>query len=221
MLSRIKDIYSLYDKGERVDINYNKYQNQEKLDIYQKSHLKRYEFVKQLLNQNDIIGDFACGTGYGTSMLSERSAKVIGIDINERVIKVIKKRYRKNNKIDFIVSNILNIKYKDYFNKIVSFETVEHLEEKDILLVFKLFFNALKTNGVIIFSVPYMQEASEAAIKMGFHKTFYIDEQKIKDWLEQAGFKKHSFKYQNYETHDIVDTLDKKDFIICIAEKTL
>ena len=45
------------------------------------------------------------------------------------------------------------------------------------------------------------------------------DENKIKDWLNEAGLKIKSFKYQNYDTHTIENDLEKKDFIICIANK--
>lgn len=218
-LKTLRDRFSLSDKGERIDINYNKVKNFKGFDIYQKNHYARYRHAKEFLNQDDIVGDFACGTGYGTSMLSERVSRVIGVDINEKVIKTIKKRYEDNKKIKFVASNILDIKYRDYFDKIISFETIEHLEEKDIILAFKLFFGALKPEGKIIFSAPYMQEKSDVAIKMGFHKTFYINEEKIKNWLEQTGFKSFSFMYQNYKTHEILGRLADKDFIICIASK--
>jgi len=219
ILKRLRDRFSLSDRGERVDKNYNKVENINKFDIYQKNHYARYEYAKKLLNIDDIVGDFACGTGYGTSVLSERASKVVGVDIDERVIKTISKRYRGNKKIEFLASNILDINYKDYFDKIISFETIERLEEMDIVRVFQTFFRALKPNGKIIFSVPYMQEKSDIAIKMGFHKTFYIDEEKIKEWLNKAGFKSFSFMYQNYKTHEILEQLDEKDFIICIAHK--
>lgn len=219
IIKRIKDWLSLSDKGERVDIDYNKNQSLDSFDIYQKNHLKRYEFVRTMLGGNDIVGDFACGTGYGTQMLSEKSAKVIGVDISEKVIKAVRKRYAKNPRAEFVASNILDLTYKNYFDRIVSFETIEHLDEADIPRVFQVFFDALKNNGKLVFSVPYMQEKSEAAIKMGFHKTFYIDERKIEEWLRQAGFKVNYYKYQNYETHLVVDKLEKKDFIICEASK--
>lgn len=216
---RLKNFFSLSGRGERIDINNNKNNNFEGFDIYQKSHIKRYEFVKELINSEDIIGDFACGTGYGTAMLSEKSKKVIGLDINEKVINAVKKRYNKNTKADFIVLNILDIKHENYFDKIVSFETVEHLEEKEIIIVFKLFFKALKNNGKLFFSVPYMQKDTPQALRMGFHKTYYIDEEKIQKWLKTTGFKKSYFKYQNYKTHEIKDILNEKDFIICEAYK--
>jgi cyclopropane fatty-acyl-phospholipid synthase-like methyltransferase len=121
--------------------------------------------------------------------------------------------------VEFIALNILDIPYENHFNKIISFETIEHLEEHNIPSVFSVFYKALKNGGKLIFSVPYMQEKSEDAIKLGFHKTFYIDETKILSWLKIAGFKNTNFKYQNYDTHEISSELDKKDFIICETNK--
>lgn len=216
---KIKDVLSLSGNGERVDINVNKNNDFEGLDIYQKSHVKRYEFAKKILNSEDVVADFACGTGYGTVMLSDNSKHVTGLDIDSKVIDAISKRYSHNKKVSFINSNILDISYQNQFDKIISFETLEHLEEEDIVNVLKLYFNALKYNGVLLFSVPYMQEDTTQAINMGFHKTFYINEEKIKNWLSKSGFMKADFKYQNYKTHSIEDILAEKDFIICEAYK--
>ncbi len=181
--------------------------------------MKRYLYAETLTDQNDIVGDFACGTGYGSAVLSQSAKKVVGVDINNNVINSIKKRYGSNGKVEFIASNILDLKYENFFDKIISFETIEHIDENDVPKLFKLFHKMLKNNGEIIFSVPYMQEKSKEAVEMGFHRTFYIDENKINDWLNNAGFKAVTLKYQNYESYEIMDDLEKKDFIICEANK--
>lgn len=215
----ILKINSLSGNGERVDLIYRDNIDFEKLDIYQKSHYKRYEFAQTLLNSSDICGDFACGTGYGSVMLSQKSFSVFGGDINSRVIKKIKKRYLKFNNINFVEINLLKLNYENKFDKIISFETIEHFKEADILNLFKVFNKNLKSGGQLIFSVPYMQERSENAIKMGFHLTFNIDENIIYKWLASSGFTINFCKYQNYQTHLISDYLEHKDFIICIATK--
>lgn len=215
----ILKINSLSDDGERVDLIYRDNINFEKLDIYQKSHYKRYEFAQILLNASDICGDFACGTGYGSVMLSQKSFLVFGGDISNRVIKKIKKRYLKFNNINFIEIDLLKLNYENKFDKIISFETIEHFKEADILNLFKIFNKNLKSGGQLIFSTPYMQERSENAIKMKFHLTFNIDENKIYKWLTASGFTINLCKYQNYQTHLISDYLKNKDFIICIATK--
>jgi cyclopropane fatty-acyl-phospholipid synthase-like methyltransferase len=204
--------------GERVDINYFK-MRYKTFDQYQKSHYHRYQFAKEKLNPNDQVGDFACGTGYGSMILAERCKKVTGVDLNQEVIEFIQNRYRKQPKVEFIHSDLLDLKFENSFDKIISFETVEHLSEENIEVLFEIYHKALKEGGKLIFSTPYNQEKSEIAIKMGFHLTFYILEDTVRNWLEKAGFELDQFYYQNYFAHDVVEQLDFKEFIITVARK--
>ncbi len=208
---------NLDGNGERVDIFYKGNTKFDELDIYQKSHCRRYEYAKSIISPGKVVGDFACGTGYGSVMLAEKSNRVIGVDIDEKVIKEIRVRYKNIQNIEFVHANLLDLKYQSLFDYIVSFETVEHLTEDDIPKLFRVFSRALKPGGTLIFSTPYMQERSPEAINMGFHSTFYIDEEKIKRWLSANGLAPEFFKYQNYQTHNIENHIDKKDFIICAA----
>jgi SAM-dependent methyltransferase len=204
--------------GERVDFIYSEDLAIDKLDIYQINHYRRYEFASKYVIKGDACGDFACGTGYGSAMLAQTAEKVTGADIDNKVIDVIKVRYGHLNNVEFLCMNLLDLNFRNKFDVIVSFETLEHFEENDIQNLLKLFAQGLKKNGKIIFSTPYMQEDDEAARNLGFHRTFYINETKIKSWLEHAGLECISFNYQNYKTHEIKSNLDKKDFIICVAQ---
>lgn len=206
--------------GERVDIQLQTGLKFDKLDIYQKNHLRRYEFAKEQIVAGTTCGDFACGTGYGSVLISDKANKVIGADLDSLVINTIQERYKEQSNVSFLNENLLNLNFENLFDTILSFETIEHFAEEDIKLLLKIFANALKKNGQLIFSTPYMQEKSEAAIKLGFHLTFYIDENKIENWLKEEGLKIESIHYQNYDTHLVKKELEKKDFIICVARKT-
>lgn len=205
--------------GERVDIQLTTGLDFEKLDKYQKNHFRRYEFAKNIVASGDVCGDFACGTGYGSILISDKAKNVIGADLDSEVIDAIKERYKVNTNVTFLNENLLNLTFENLFDTLISFETIEHFEEEDIKVLLKIFYKSLKENGQLIFSTPYMQEKSEAAMKLGFHFTFYIDEVKINEWLNESGFKIEMIKYQNYITHIIQDDLEKKDFIICVARK--
>lgn len=205
--------------GERVDILYTDDVEFDSLDMYQKSHFKRYEFSADLVQAGDVCGDFACGTGYGTIMLGKKAETTIGADINKEVINAIKKRYASVKNVHFINEDLLELSYENLFDKIISFETIEHFREDDILKLLKNFHKSLKAKGMIIISTPYMQEKDEAAINLGHHLTFYIDEKKINNWLADAGFDMLSISYQNYGTHVIDTAFDRKDFMIITAQK--
>jgi 2-polyprenyl-3-methyl-5-hydroxy-6-metoxy-1,4-benzoquinol methylase len=210
----------LAGNGERVDILYReniKFDESKGLGVNQKSHYKRYEYAKSIILPGKTVGDFACGSAYGSVMVSKKSPHVIGADINEKVIEQVKIRYKNEQNIEFINANLLDLKYESLFDYIVSFETVEHLQEEDIPELFRVFSRALKPGGTLIFSTPYMQEKTLEAINMGFHLSFYIDEVKINRWLSTGNFVCEYFKYQNHHTHKIEDHLDNKDFIICVA----
>jgi 2-polyprenyl-3-methyl-5-hydroxy-6-metoxy-1,4-benzoquinol methylase len=209
----------LGSNGERVDIQLNKGADFDKMDMYQKSHWKRYEFARDVVRTGEVCGDFACGTGYGSILISEKAESVIGADLNSKVITEIRERYKENRNTVFLNENLLNLSFQDHFDTIISFETLEHFAENDIITLLKIFNKALKANGRLLFSTPYLQEKSEEAVKMGFHLTFYIDMEKINTWLKDTGFRVEIVKYQNYDSHLLSDDLEKKDFIICAARK--
>lgn len=206
--------------GERVDILYSKEIDFDSMDMYQKSHFKRYEFSTGVIKPGDICGDFACGTGYGSVMMARIARKVIGADINRPVITAIKKRYRATKNIEFVNADLLTLYYRNYFDKVISFETIEHFTENNIIKLLTLFNKSLKPGGQLIISTPYLQERDESAVKLGHHLTFNINEKRICGWFSAAGFTPLGFQYQNYDTHFIEAVLEKKDFIICVAQKT-
>jgi 2-polyprenyl-3-methyl-5-hydroxy-6-metoxy-1,4-benzoquinol methylase len=223
-LSRNNNIRNLYKKnslsggGERVDINLNEELISDNLDMYQKSHLERYIFADRIIKENTRCGDFACGTGYGSVLLS-KNRNVLGIDLEKQVIKSVSLRYKELSNVKFECKNLLKIDFENEFDTIVSFETIEHFDESDLVKLLKIFHKSLKLGGYVLFSTPYMQHDCENARKLGFHRTFLIDEKKILDWSNNSGFAIEKIWYQNYKTHIILDNLDHKDFILCKLTK--
>ena len=206
---------NLENDGERMDINYYD-MNFDRFDIYQKSHYKRYEMAKNLVKKDYIVGDMACGSGYGSLMLSEICKEVHGVDIDKTTIDEITKRYKDENKVSFYNKNLLDIDFENKFDMIVSFETVEHFEEDELDRLLYNFHRALKPNGDFLFSTPYNQEKSRASMK--WHKTFYITEEKIVKIIEKY-FVVEKTWYQDYQTHNLNEEGLIKHFIICKTKK--
>jgi 2-polyprenyl-3-methyl-5-hydroxy-6-metoxy-1,4-benzoquinol methylase len=202
-----------------VDIDLNANPLYAFMDVYQKNHYMRYRFAKKFMTSNMVCGDFACGSGYGSALLAKVTQAVVGGDIKKSVIDEISKRYASTPNLEFKCIDLRDASWCDEFDSIVSFETVEHVEEFDIPKIMENFSKALKPDGLLIFSTPYMQKRSKEAMEMGFHLTFDINEEKISGWLEQAKFTLVEFYYQNYSTHTIKKFLDQKDIILCIARK--
>lgn len=205
--------------GERVDLIFNNNIDISRLNIYEKSHYFRYKFAQSYIKKDSVCGDFACGTGYGSIIIANRAKKVIGVDNNRIVIDEIKKRYQKNKNVEFINTNLLKLRYKSFFDFIISFETLEHFNEVNIIRLLKIYHTALKPGGELLLSTPYLQKNNIAAKKLGFHLTFLIEENKIDEWLNKTSFDANFYAYQNYQSHLILEHLKTKDFIICIAKK--
>jgi cyclopropane fatty-acyl-phospholipid synthase-like methyltransferase len=217
LVKKIKSMVSnLENGGERVDIVFS---SSALLDENEKCHLKRYQFASTYITPADTVADFACGTGYGSALLAEKAARVVGVDIDQKVIASISEKYKDTSNLSFINTDLLQIDFKDHFDCIVSFETIEHFTESDIVKLLTLFHTALKSGGTLIMSTPYMQKNDKQALRAGFHKTFFIDETKITAWLTKLGFDQLDFYYQSYAWPAVSKADVEKDFVICVARK--
>jgi len=221
MLHWIKNLWnpSLGGNEERVDIYYGPSLAFDKLDRYQKAHLRRYQFALNYVNKGESWGDFACGTAYGSAMLAEKAQKVIGADRDSRVIRHVQKRYKHFPNLQLEQKQLQELDYQSIFDGIVSFESIEHFTKEDIQVVLSNFHKALKPNGRLIFSTPYLQEMSPHELKKGFHLTFEIDESMVSTWLEDNGFRLSEFWYQNYQDYEVQQDIELKEFILGIAHK--
>jgi len=138
-------------------------------------HLHRYAFALSLV-QNKIILDLACGEGYGSNLLSESAQKVVGVDIDEMTIRNAIQKYKKANLI-FEKAAATELPFTDYeFDVVVSFETLEHIEQHDQML--KEIKRVLRPDGLLIISTPDKKNYTEArSYKNPFHvKELYAEE---------------------------------------------
>jgi len=118
-----------------------------------KEHIARYKFAQAYINENAICLDIACGSGYGSELLSQRAKKVIGVDINHNAL-LYARDYHQHPNIEFRFGDLnQSLDFPDnYFDLIVSFETLEHIENQENALA--EFNRILKTNGLLIISTP-------------------------------------------------------------------
>ena len=121
-------------------------------------HINRYFFALRYVT-NRVVCDVACGTGYGTKLISKMANLVIGVDISREALTYAKKHYGKEYNIEFVLSDACNLPFRDKaFDTTVSFETIEHLVcYKDFLKETK---RILKMDGKLIISTPNRQISS-------------------------------------------------------------
>jgi ubiquinone/menaquinone biosynthesis C-methylase UbiE len=114
-------------------------------------HLHRYALAGKYVKDKKVL-DIACGEGYGTYLLGKSALQVFGMDIDEKVIRFAKEKYKKDN-LEFKPGNIENTGFKDYsFDIIISFETIEHLDNH--IAAMNEIKRILKPDGILIMSTP-------------------------------------------------------------------
>ena len=116
------------------------------------THLARYKFASQFC-KDKIVLDVASGVGYGSHYLIKNGAKkVFGVDISRDTIAYASIRYT-NQKLEFIVGDAISLPFSDnFFDVIVSFETIEHVRGHEKFL--SECKRVLKSSGIFICSSP-------------------------------------------------------------------
>ena len=117
-------------------------------------HLNRYLSAREFVAGKSVL-DIACGEGYGSALLARWGAKsVVGVDISEPAIAKAKNAFETDT-IKFFQSSgeaVLDVLGEAKFDLIVSFETIEHVNEPRVFLenIKKL----IAPNGIILISCP-------------------------------------------------------------------
>lgn len=122
-------------------------------------HEKRYRFALQYCAAKRVL-DAACGVGYGSALLAERAAEVVGVDLSEEAIAYARSRYAQPN-VEFRVEDLQALSLDDRsFDVVCSFETLEHLPDRDAFLGHVA--RVLRDEGVLVLSTPRVDETTES-----------------------------------------------------------
>jgi SAM-dependent methyltransferase len=97
--------------------------------------------------------DAACGEGYGSFLLAGAAAEVIGVDIDDAAIAHATGRYAGRPNLRFVRGSCDTLPLDDAsVDRVVSFETIEHLSSQAAMLA--EFRRVLAPDGVLIISSP-------------------------------------------------------------------
>ncbi|OGS99146.1 MAG: hypothetical protein A3F73_03760 [Gallionellales bacterium RIFCSPLOWO2_12_FULL_59_22] len=140
-------------------------------------HYHRYAFSRALARSKRVL-DIACGEGYGSDMLAEVASNVTGIDIAAETIAHARATYRRMN-LNFLQGACTSINLPDAsIDLAVSFETLEHHAEHDLML--SELRRVLATNGMLIMSTP---DKAHYSNDPNYHNEFHVLELRAEEFI--------------------------------------
>jgi ubiquinone/menaquinone biosynthesis C-methylase UbiE len=136
----------------------------------QLEHVHRYLLAREYAKDKDVL-DIACGEGFGSAILAKTARSVVGVDIAVEAVKHAAIRYRLDN-VQFRQGSCAEIPLdNNSVDLVVSFETIEHLDEhKAMMAEFK---RVLRPEGVLIISSP---DKKEYSILPNYRNPFHVKE---------------------------------------------
>jgi SAM-dependent methyltransferase len=115
-------------------------------------HRARYHFGAQVVADKEVL-DASCGIGYGLEILSKGgAAAVIGVDLDPEAISEARSRFGEYA-VALVEADLRKLPFEDEsFDAVVSFETIEHVEEPEGALAELR--RVLRPDGVLVISSP-------------------------------------------------------------------
>ncbi len=125
-------------------------------------HVHRYAFARRYAAGRRVL-DAACGEGYGSAILAATAREVVGVDIDAATVAHARATYAPVRNLSFVEGSAAKLPLPDAsVDLVVSFETIEHLDEADQPRMLAEFARVLSADGVIVLSAPNRPEYSES-----------------------------------------------------------
>ena len=133
-------------------------------------HKHRYLVARELCHGKTVL-DVASGEGFGSAMLAEVAAAVVGVDIASDAVLHAQSRYGCKN-LSFLIASCTDLPLLDSsFDLVVSFETLEHLSQHCKMM--GEIKRVLRPNGVLLISTP---EKYRYSIHPSFTNPYHVKE---------------------------------------------
>jgi ubiquinone/menaquinone biosynthesis C-methylase UbiE len=130
-------------------------------DLYQVEHIQRYERALDYCQGKRVL-DVACGTAYGSTILAQSgAAHVVGVDIS---LEALASNGKRQDRLALTNGDASRLPFDDdSFEVVVSFETIEHLVNPELLL--KEIARVLRPGGICICSSPNRDFLPSSGVK--------------------------------------------------------
>jgi ubiquinone/menaquinone biosynthesis C-methylase UbiE len=174
-------------------------------------HVHRYnEALSYIPNLGKVL-DIACGNGFGSHILSTKTTDmVIGADISEDAVNQCSLKFTNTPNLKFKIVDGTNMPFEDnYFDTIISFETIEHTTQYKQMLT--EFYRTLKSGAVAIISTPNIIVNSPTGVVLNPYHTQEFNYTELEQILNSTfnTVKIFGQKYIRYKNKSIRNTIGK------------
>ena len=161
------------DSSDQMDFTGERYVPGIDDSVMQMEHLQRYLSLLSTVKGLDVL-DVACGEGYGSNLMSGTANSVTGVDISQEAVEHANGRYHRDN-LRFLQGSATDLSmFEDAsFDAVVSFETIEHIDEPSQKAFLKEIGRVLRPDGFLIMSTPDKKIYSDLH---DYHNEFHIHE---------------------------------------------
>jgi ubiquinone/menaquinone biosynthesis C-methylase UbiE len=117
-------------------------------------HWHRYAFAAKLAG-NAVVLDAACGEGYGTAFLSSVCKHIWGVELDAEAVRNASAKYAQRSNLQFVQGTVTALPFEsESFDLVVSFETIEHIDQQSQGHMLREFSRVLKPEGLLLLSSP-------------------------------------------------------------------
>jgi 2-polyprenyl-3-methyl-5-hydroxy-6-metoxy-1,4-benzoquinol methylase len=118
-----------------------------------KRRIKLVESIPGFTGKDKTLLEIGCGNGASMFLLANKMKKCVGIDINDAHKEEFDKYKAQHNvsNCEYKVLDVVNSTPEEKFDRIISFEVIEHLSDENGL---QYYYDALKDDGILAITVP-------------------------------------------------------------------
>ncbi|MDB9752275.1 class I SAM-dependent methyltransferase [Pelagibacteraceae bacterium] len=117
------------------------------------------KIIKKYLPHSKSLLDLGCGTGQYSNLMTKLQLNIVGVDRSSSMLKIAKKKYKKNKKLNFVKSEIEKIDLNKKFDIISALFHILSYHTTDIKInkFFSKSHSHLNNNGILIFDFWYKE----------------------------------------------------------------